>query len=169
MIFSDAISLPDFGLKWLADIWEESTKPTQVPNTIPSFEEYALAIVHTVQQITLDPAAIIIFLLATTALILIYIFLFSAPIRFRHHYSPMKIECLHPNGNEKMKIGLMELIERDCPSLFRGVFYPTPWMISGHLQTIYASLMGSWFKAKRVPFVRVTLPTPDGSVISGNL
>jgi predicted alpha/beta-fold hydrolase len=81
----------------------------------------------------------------------------------------MKIECLHPNGNEKMKIGLMELIERDCPSLFRGVFYPTPWMISGHLQTIYASLMGSWFKAKRVPFVRVTLPTPDGSVISGNL
>jgi hypothetical protein len=167
MIFSDAISLSNFGLKWLADVWED--KPAQATNTIPSFEEYILAIFQAVQQVPLNPATIFIFLLTTGVLIMLYLFLFSAPIRFRHHYSPIKIESLHPNGNERIKIGLMELIQRDCPSLFRGVFYPTPWLLSGHLQTIYAALMGSWFKAKRVPFVRVTLPTQDGGVISGKL
>lgn len=153
------------GLAWVADIWDIGPKQVSPVQAYSLLDDFTLMIVQAVQ----DPMMMLMFIVSILSGILLFMFLFSSPIRFRHHYSPIKIECLHPNGNERIELGLMDLIQRDCPLLFNGVFYPTPWLISGHMQTIYASLMGSWFKAKRVPFVRVTLPTPDGGVISGNI
>lgn len=159
----------DSGLAWVADIWNLRPKQTSPISNHSLLDEYSLKMFQAVQQLINDPVMIFLFFLSTSCLLLLLLFLFSAPVGFRHHYSPIKIKCLHPDGNKRIELGLMDLIKRNCPSLYHGVFYPTPWLLSGHLQTIYASLMGSWFKAKRVSFVRVTLPTPDGGVISGNI
>ena len=155
------------GLDWISTLWEKSDYMEQSIKHRSVLNEYSLKILKMTLELLNDPKLLMFGIICLIGLIWLLIFLFSAPIRFRHHYSPVNIECLHPNGNEKIKIGLMDLIERDCPSLFNGTFYPTPWLLSGHSQTIYAALMGSWFKANRISFSRVTLTTPDGGVISG--
>ena len=145
--------------------------PVQSVVLNPPISQYLYWYMHSLMQQLMNADYKIVIALFTLIIAVLFIwrFLLSSPIRFRHHYSPLKIDCLNQDGNQKIKVGLMELIERDCKSLFRGVFYPTPWLLSGHLQTIYAALLGSFFKSYRVPFVRVTLETSDGGVLSGLL
>ncbi|PLW07862.1 hypothetical protein PCASD_13110 [Puccinia coronata f. sp. avenae] len=59
------------------------------------------------------------------------------------------------------------LIHKHCPSLAgnSASFWPTPWLFSGHLQTIY-SAFGDFSKIDQVEYERRVIKVPDGGQIA---
>ncbi|KAA1077204.1 hypothetical protein PGTUg99_006307 [Puccinia graminis f. sp. tritici] len=62
---------------------------------------------------------------------------------------------------------LRSIIHKHCPSLVgpRAYFSPTPWLFSGHLQTIY-SAFGNFTKIDQVEYERRIIRVPDGGQIA---
>ena len=60
-------------------------------------------------------------------------------IKIVHHPETVPISIQH---DKDKKISFHEYVAQTCPSLFgpKACFTPTPYLRSGHLQTIYASI-----------------------------
>jgi len=76
-----------------------------------------------------------------------------------HHHSPV----INPLSKESIR----SVVINHCPSLVgpSATFSPTPWLFSGHLQTIY-SAVGDFTKVDQVEYERRIIKVPDGGQIA---
>ncbi|KAI8609857.1 Alpha/Beta hydrolase protein [Chytriomyces sp. MP71] len=87
---------------------------------------------------------------------------------------PNRIKLIH--GSETVRIavdnsGKMEPLHvrvmRTCPTLSRGIFWPSPLLFNGHFQTAYASLVGRKLRGREiVVYERETLLLKDGGLVA---
>jgi uncharacterized protein len=68
-------------------------------------------------------------------------FLFGSPVRIHSNSQTVEINVCDKTTNQINKVQLLDYIASTCPSLVgeRARFYPTAWLLSGHLQTAYAA------------------------------
>ncbi|KAJ3348248.1 hypothetical protein HDU83_001435 [Entophlyctis luteolus] len=63
------------------------------------------------------------------------------------------------------KTPLADLVRRACPRIARGVFTPTFWLPSGHLQTLWAAVLQK-LPDLRADYDREVLDLPDGGIVA---
>ncbi|KAJ3206607.1 hypothetical protein HK099_000495, partial [Clydaea vesicula] len=66
--------------------------------------------------------------------------------------------------NNKL-ISIEDYVNKYCPNLTNSTFYPTIWLLGGHLQTFWAAFVGDNSK-DRVKYEREILTAADGGTIS---
>ncbi|ORX78855.1 AB-hydrolase YheT [Basidiobolus meristosporus CBS 931.73] len=85
--------------------------------------------------------------------------------------SPVKLHLGKPQQGGKVEAErqhLLERIQKKCPSLFdpaKAKYESTPWLLGGHLQTVYAAV-ANFDNTAQVEYERTLVSTPDGGTIS---
>lgn len=82
-----------------------------------------------------------------------------------YHKEPVKIPYVSPISKKLKEIGLDTLVNLSCPSFKKG-FWCNPLLITGHTQTLWASLFADYVAENRIDFHRELITAPDGGVIS---
>ncbi|CAG8488913.1 1534_t:CDS:2 [Paraglomus brasilianum] len=90
-------------------------------------------------------------------------FLFGAPVRIHANPQTVDINVRDKTTNKTDKIQLLDHIASTCPSLVgeSAKFYPTPWLLNGHLQTAYAAYK-NFDDVHKIVYERTLVTTPDG-------
>ncbi|MBW0476967.1 hypothetical protein O181_016682 [Austropuccinia psidii MF-1] len=75
-----------------------------------------------------------------------------------------------PIINQSRNLNLLNVILNHCPSIFgtKSKFFPTLWLFSGHLQTIY-SAFGDFSKIDEIDYQRKLIKLPDGGQLALDL
>ncbi|KAJ3281884.1 hypothetical protein HDU79_010430 [Rhizoclosmatium sp. JEL0117] len=96
----------------------------------------------------------------------IYFAVAPSPVRLTHAANTVLVRR-HSRTSSKVatNVPLSSLVRSACPSLAHGRFFPTPWLVSGHLQTLYAGLV-SKFPELRANYDRELFDLPDGGLIA---
>ncbi|KAJ3097812.1 hypothetical protein HDU97_004548 [Phlyctochytrium planicorne] len=88
-----------------------------------------------------------------------------SPIKLVHAKETNPIALVDQEDEGVKKVPLDVFIRERCPGVANGVFYPTPWLWGGDLQTVWASMTGM-FRHEKVQYERDILNMPDGGIIS---
>ncbi|KAI7870140.1 Alpha/Beta hydrolase protein [Spinellus fusiger] len=109
---------------------------------------------------------LIYFLILILIILTVFIYLFSLVCGVRIHYDPSPIEILLKSSKAR-KIRFVDLLRKKCPSLIgpKAVFYPTPYLFNGHLQTGFSTLFASECISK-VQYERELIILSDGGKIA---
>ncbi|KAI8368470.1 Alpha/Beta hydrolase protein [Blakeslea trispora] len=86
-------------------------------------------------------------------------------VKLFHSEDPVKLTL--PSANDRT-VSLTELIAESCPSLVgpEAVYYPTPYLFNGHLQTAYAAYYNYAPTVNAVNYERELIHTPDGGAVA---
>jgi predicted alpha/beta-fold hydrolase len=91
------------------------------------------------------------------------------PVVLFHASKTCNIRYKSPLTKQIKTMSLDKMIDLACPSLThkgKNVFFAHPFLLNGHLQTVWASVFASHFGKKRVQFERELINTPDGGVVA---
>jgi predicted alpha/beta-fold hydrolase len=86
-----------------------------------------------------------------------------------HAKETCQIKYKSPVNKQIKEMSLIQMLNVTCPSLTdprKSFFKVHPLLLSGHLQTLYASLYAEYIHKPRVNYTREVLETEDGGIFS---